>query len=816
MKKGLAVFFIILGMIGFSHSYAQTGSALLTTSDLSNTKIDDYSDEELLSMYQKATESGLSEAQLLKIAFDKGLPNSEMLKLRSRLENLSAGKKNSNSTNNSLPEDRSKKTQLFDTTNKVLESEAIKPDISIFGSELFTKNSLVFEPNLRISTPSGYVLGPDDELTVNVFGYSERTYDLKVNAEGNIYIQNVGPVYVSGLTIEEATERIKNKLSSTIYRAIKSGKTKVQVSLAKIRSIRVTVIGQAKKPGTFTVSSLTTLYNILYLCGGPTSMGSYRNIELVRGNNTKRIADLYSFLIDGNQRDNVILREGDVVRIPYYKDRITIKGNVKRPGKFEMKENETFSDLLEYCGGFDDTAYRAAVRVVRITPAEKKIVDLNAEQYGSFKINGSDEYEVGRLLNNYENRVIISGAVPRPGYYELTKGMTIRDLVDKAGGLNPDAYTKRISIFRSGKNKVSSILSLDLDSSLNKGVLLNKEDSVYVHSILEFKDEDYVIIEGNVRRPGNIKWRENFSLRDLLLSAGGLTESGDSASIEISRRIRNADVGSANHAQTDIFNINLSNENDISRDVILKPYDIIIVKGLSGYSIQRTIVVAGEVKGPGKYALQKSGDRISDIFKRVGGFKASADSSSVTIRRNTKSNLLLAEREKLFERILNVNPDSLASNERLKNELNKSYDLISVNLRDALSNPSSPDNLILEDGDIITVDKNSNLVKISGEVFYPTMLPYKENANIKYYIKQAGNFTSSARKTGVIVIYPNGKAKSVKRFLFFKSYPAVTARSEIFIPQRVRSNRSKISVGELAVLVSALGIVAQVIISAKK
>jgi protein involved in polysaccharide export with SLBB domain len=816
MKKGLTVLFILVGIFCFSHSYGQLGSSLLTASDLSNVKIDDYSDDELRSMYQKATESGMTEAQLLKIAFDKGLPNSEMLKLRSRLESIMPAKKDNTNNNNPSSDDKSKKPQLFDTTNKVLEMESFKPDFSIYGSELFTKNSLVFEPNLRISTPSGYVLGPDDEITVNVYGYSEKSYNLKINEDGNVYIQNVGPVYLNGLTIEQATEKIKNKLSSTIYRNIRSGGTKVQVSLAKIRSIRVTVIGQAKKPGTYTVSSLTTLYNVLYLCGGPTAMGSYRSIELIRGNGAKRLADIYGFLAEGSQKGNVLLQEGDIIRIPYYKNRVSIKGNVKRPGKFEMLEGETFKDLLEYCGGFDDTAYRAAVSVVRITPTEKKIVDLSANQYDNFKINGSDEYEVGRLLNNYENRVIISGSVSRPGYYELSNGMTIRTLIDKAGGLNGDAYTKRISIFRYGKNKLPSILSVNLDSVSNNQILLNTEDSVSIHSIFEFKDDYYVVIEGNVRRQGNIKWRENLSLRDLLLSAGGLTDLGDSASIEISRRIRNAEVSATNHLQTDIFNINLSDENDISRDVILHPYDLIVVKGLSGYTVQRTVVVAGEVKSPGKYALSKSGDRISDIFKRVGGFKASADSNSVTIRRNTKSNLLMTEREKLFERILNVNPDSLATNDRLKSELNKSYDLVSVNLREALSNPNSSDNLILEDGDVLTIDKNTNLVKISGEIFYPTLLPYKPNASLKRYIREAGNFTSSARRSGVMVIYPDGKAKSIKKFLFIRKYPVVTPRSEIFVPQRLKNNRTKISVSELAVLVSTLGIIAQVIISSQK
>jgi protein involved in polysaccharide export with SLBB domain len=358
-----------------------------------------------------------------------------------------------------------------------------------------------------------------------------------------------------------------------------------------------------------------------------------------------------------------------------------------------------------------------------------------------------------------------------------------------------------------------AILSVDLDSITreNRSVFLIKDDSIDVHSIFEFQDSNYVTIEGNVRKPGIVGWRENFSLRDLLLSAGGLSEFGDSSNIEISRRIRNADVNQANHDESKVFNIDLTAKSDSMQDVLLQPYDIVIVKRLPGYNTQRTVLVLGDVKSPGRYALEKSGDKISDILKRVGGFKASADSSAITIRRSIKSDLTVEEREKLFQRILNISPDSLSLHPRLKDELFKSYDLISVDLTTALSNPHNSENLVLEDGDVLTIDRNSKLVKISGEVYYPTIIPYKENKNLKYYVQQAGSFTPYARKTGSLVIHADGKAASVKHFLWFKFYPSVTPRSEIFVPQKIKTNRPKLGIGELALLVSALGIIASVI-----
>lgn len=801
----------------FTTLFCSTGlhaqNSLLDIKDLTNTKIDNYSDEDLSSFYNKAIESGLSETQFFKMAAEKGLAESEIIKLKNRLQYINGAKKLSSQPG--APEANKEQSHTYDTSNQKLPLEQFKNDSTIFGSELFTTNSLVFEPNLRIPAPAGYILGPDDEIVISVYGFSEKKYDVTVSELGEIYIPNVGPIYVNGLSIEQASEKIKSKLASSIYRAINSGKTKVQVTLGKIRSIRVTVIGQAKKPGTYTVSSLTTLYNILYLCGGPTPMGSYRDIEIIRGNQVKRTADLYDFLVNGNQTDNILLQEGDVIRIPYYKNRVTLNGNVKREGKFEMRANETFSNLLSYSGGFTDNAFRGAVTVVRITDTEKKIIDLAADQFDTFKAAGSDKYVVGKLQEEFGNRIVISGSVLRPGQYELAPELTIKSLIEKAGGVTRDAYTKRISVFRYFNNKMPTMLSVDLDSVINqnKNVYLLKDDSVAVHSIFEFNDTSYVSVEGNVRKPGLVAWRENMSLRDLLLTAGGISEFGDSATIEISRRIRNANIDKANHNESRIFNINLTSEH--SEDVVLHPYDLVIVKTLPGYSPQRTILLLGDVKSPGRYGLQRSADRISDVLARVGGFKASADSSSITIRRNIKSNLTIAEKEKLFQRILNIDPDSLSHQPRLRDELYKSYDLISVDLTKALSNPGSSENLVLEDGDILTIDRSSNLVKISGEVYYPTIIPLKKNKNLKYYVDQAGNFTPYARKTGALVIYPDGKAASVKHFLFFKSYPSVTARSEIFVPQKIKSNRPRLGVGELALIVSALGIVANVLINAK-
>lgn len=794
----------------------QAQNTLLTTSDLSNVNIDSYSDDQIAEVLKKANDAGVSEVQLYSILSGKGLPASELTKLKARIARIKTegmGGNNPPTSDTTLRQSSLFQPHPYDSTNNYFPVQKIKPDQRIFGSELFAENSLVFEPNLNIATPEGYSLGPGDELVISVYGYSEQKYDLRVSVEGEIYIPQVGPIQVSGLSIPQATDRIKAKLTSTIYRAIASGKTQVQVTLGKIRSIRVTVIGQAQKPGTFTVSSLSTLFNILYLCGGPTSMGSYRDIQLIRNNQILDSADLYHFLVNGTEKDNLTLKDGDIIRIPYFKTRVKITGNVKRIGEFEMVPHETFADLLKYCGGFTDTAYKGAVTVVRLTDEGKVVIDLNASQYDKFEPEGSDEFMVNRLQDNFANRVIIDGSVYRPGQYQLKSQMTVADLLENAGGLKKDAYPHDATIFRYIHGRTPASVSVDLDSVLNYGqkIYLQNDDSIYIHSNSEFTDKSYVVIEGNVRKPGQVDWRKNFTMEDLLLASGGINGSGDSTNIEILRRIRHVDLDVAQHEESKVINVDLSNQSLPADQIPLEPYDMVIVKPIPGYVPQRSVLVEGEVKSPGRYGLENSEARISDIIEKTGGLKFSADSSSITIRRPNNSSLTKQEKENLFQRVLDINPDSLAQNPRLKDEVYKTYDLISVDLRKAMADPSSPDNLPLEDGDILTVNRKSNLVKISGEVYFPTIVAYKPGENLKYYVQQAGNFTGYARKSGALVIYPDGKVASVRHFLFFNSYPAVTARSEIYVPQKAKSNRSKMSVGEFALLVSSLGVILNVL-----
>jgi len=784
----------------FSFTGKSQGS-LLEQNDLSNIKIDSYSDEQINSLFQKSEELNMSKSDLFNKLVEKRIPQTELQKLKNRTQNLS------------VPTD---KTQDYNTSRRNYDEkqgnipmEDNKKDLSIFGAELFTKNSLVFEPNIRIPTPSSYILGTDDELVINVFGSSEKKYNLKVSEDGQIYIPNVGPLFVSGLSIEQATLKIKSKLSKTIYRSINSGQTSLQISLGNIKSIRVVVIGEAEKTGTYTVSSLTTLFNLLYLCGGPKNTGSYRNIEVIRGNQLFKKADLYSFLLNGSKKDDILLQEGDVVKIPFCKTLVSINGNVRREGKYEMQEKETFDRLLELCGGLDDRAYKGSATLISLTDTGRKVVTIINKEFAFFQLKSGDQVFINRVQNSFSNRIYINGSIERPGNYELIEGMTLKDLIEKSGGLLPDAFTNTASIFRIQKNKLPAILNVNIDSVTTgeQSITLNNNDSVYINSILDFKDNIHVNVDGKVRNPNMINWREGLTLRDVIIFSGGVSEQGDSNNIEISRRIKNANVDQINHMETEKIVTSLS------ENISLQPFDYIIIKPIIGYVEQRSIIINGDVTLPSKYILQKSEERIFDIIKRAQGFRASADSSFVTIRRKNKNNSSLKEREILFQRLLNIESDSIEANKKLQYEIYKNYESISVNITNLLKDSTSSENLILEDGDILTIEKNNNLVKVSGEVYYPTTLPFVNGRSAKYFIKLAGSFMPTARKSGTIVIYPNGKAKAVKRFLFLKFYPKVTSRSEVFIPQKNKESKIRTTPAELAVFVSALGVIANVLIN---
>jgi len=805
MKKTILFFLLLCG------SVIANGQGLLNQ-DLRQVKVDQLSDADILYYYNRLQQAGISEDQAAQIALGKGMPQEEVTKLQKRLATLITSQKSGlrGSLNDSLQTSRKENESIIP-----LRLETI--DKKIFGSELFNTASLAFEPNLRIATPGNYSLGPDDELIVNVFGLSEAKYTLKVNPEGYIYIQNAGPILVSGLTVEDAAEKIKSKLATTIYRAINTGQTKVQVSLGNIRSIRVTIIGEAKKPGTYTVSSLATLFNALYLCGGPADNGSYRKIELVRNNKVHKTVDIYDFLLHGSLAGNIQLSDGDVIRIPYYESRVSVNGEVKRSGIFEIIAGDKLQQVLDNAGGFSDSAYRSSVKILQVTDKERKVSDVNSSNYNMQELHGGDAIYVGKVINRYANRVVIKGAVMRPGQFELTTDFTLKQLILNADGIREDAFLKRGIITRLKDDLSVEVVPFNVEGIIKgteSDILLKREDEVTISSIFDLQDKKTISIQGEVRSAGTYEFKDSTTIKDLIFEAGGFSESATGKRIEVARRVNNADPGSTSAEIAKI--VQIDEEKDLqltSKNFYLQPYDVVIVRNNPGYFTQKTVTVQGEVLYPGPYVINSTDEKLSSIISRAGGFKNTADASAASLRRVNKIDVQSEVKIKKVEKLVSAQTKDTAVSDSLAKEAVKPYDLIGINLETVMQKPGITNDLILEDGDILFVPKKNQAVKVRGEVLFPTQFAYEEGYNMKYYINKAGGFNSKALRKKAFVLGANGNARTVKSFLFFRSYPTIKGGDEIYVPPVPDRSGKGLSTGEVIGISSAAASLAGVVIA---
>ncbi|RYE17345.1 MAG: capsule biosynthesis protein, partial [Sphingobacteriaceae bacterium] len=495
----------------------------------------------------------------------------------------------------------------------------------IFGADLFSNKNLSFEPNLKLATPINYIIGPDDQLNINVYGSSLVNWKLDVSPEGNINIPGIGIVNVAGKTIENATSIIKNKLSANNY-AIGRG-TSVQVSLGNIRSIRVIIIGQVNRPATYTLPSLATVFNALYAAGGPNETGSFRQIEIIRNGRRIRTLDVYDFLTRGSQKDNIGLQDQDIIRVPTYRTRVEMAGQVKIPALFEVLPGESLQTVINYAGGFTDSAYTARIKVTQISDQQRKLTDVVEADYNSYIPLRGDRYFIQSVLNRFENRVTINGAIFRPGEYELQNGLTLSQLIANAAGIKEDAFTERGTVTRLKPDNSVQILDFSVKDVLNKigDIVLQREDVVDISSIFDLRDKYTITINGSVRKPGIFAFGENMKVEDLILKAGGFAEGATSKRIEVARRVNDADPQSKSTRVAQVFSINVDSQLKLnSVNFLLKPFDIVSIYSLPGYEKQKTVKVEGEVLYPGSYTIQTKNEKISDLITRAGGLTVSA------------------------------------------------------------------------------------------------------------------------------------------------------------------------------------------------
>ena len=806
-----AVFFFIA--LFFTHS-------AFSQINYSDVKVDELTDAQIRQLIQKAESIGYNDAQLEQLAAAQGMKPEEIGKLRIRVQKIRA-QKNSTSLGTGSPSNTNPiNAQQYDRTYQngtdadtsrgsrsvydertvrqqelttVLES--LKP--KVFGSELFKNANLTFEPNLRMATPRSYVIGPDDELLIDLTGDNEANYNLKVSPDGTIRLQYVGIVSVGGLSIEQATSKIRAAMSKT-YPALRTGRSSVAINLGNIRGIKVVLTGEVVKPGTYTLPSLATVFNALYASGGPSENGSFRKIQVIRNNRVVSTIDAYDFLINGIQKGNIRLQDQDVVHIPVYDTRVTVVGEVKRSAMFEVLRGETIQNVLEFAGGFGMQAYTAKIKILQNTEKERRITDVAAAEFGSYRPNNGDKFMVESILDRFENRVEILGAVFRPGQYELDDKLSLSGLINKADGLTEDAFLNRGYINRLNSDNKLSLISFDVGriiAGTEPDILLKREDRVTISSLFDLRDEYQVTIQGEVRDYGTFKYAENMTLEALIQMAGGFREGATPNRIEISRRIRNSDASSQSARTAEVFTVDVDKNLSLSNNqFVLKPFDVVSIRSSEGYQVQKQVKLEGEVMYPGVYTIVHKDERISDLIKRAGGLTPSAYAEGASLKRpgpekaELKDKNAINDRDEEAKKFLNLKRAQEAGvKDTVRADVEERLiqsDLVGIQLANIMKHPLSRVDLIVQDGDVIRVPKQLQTVRVTGEVLNPNNIVYSTGKGFKQYVNGAGGFTSSALRRGAYVKYANGSVESARKFLFFNNYPKVRPGAEILVPKR--------------------------------
>lgn len=637
----------------------------------------------------------------------------------------------------------------------------------IYGHSVFNRESLSFEPSENLATPQNYRLGPGDEVIIDIWGTSEDHIRQTISPEGSVMIEQLGPIYLNGLTINDANKHIKNAFSKK-YAGMDDAETDIQVTLGQVRTIQVDILGEVATPGTFRMSPFSTVFHGLYRAGGINDIGSLRNIEVLRNN--KRIAgiDIYDYLFNGKTSDNIRLQEGDVIIVPAYGELVNITGNVKRPMYYEIKNGETMKDLLNFAGGFTGEAYSGMVRLIRQTGKENQLYNVESGEFANYKLQDGDMINVGTILDKYANRVELKGAVYRPGMFAIGGDIkTLSDLIKQADGLTEDAYTSRVLMYREGPDLRLEVMALDLGEILSgkaKDIDLRKNDVIVISTVEEVEERGDFYIGGQIAYPGNYPFAENTTVEDLIMMAGGLLEGASTARVDIARRI----VDPASTAETQrlsrVYTVSIENGLAVGagKGFILKPYDRVEIRKSPGYSTQRIVKVNGEVLFDGDYVLEARNERISDIVRRAGGILDKAYVKGAHLSRKLTESEYMARKEALRLAMSNSSPNSGDSIALSKLEVSTTYN-VGIDLEKALKYPGTHYDLVLQPGDEVYVPEEQSTVKISGEVMFPNAVLYEPGKKLGYYIDMAGGYGQNAKKNKAFVVYLNGTVAKANR-----------------------------------------------------
>lgn len=769
MKLQIRYLFNVLLILIFQTAFILPLAAQqINATNLSSARIDQMNDQQILQIWQQAQRSGMSESDVMSLLVKRGMPATEVTALKKRLVMMQS--KSKSGSNQSLIKDTA---NFLRDSSWVKELPAIKRKSQYYGFDFFNNAAISFEPNMQITTPLNYRLGPEDELAINYTGFNEASVDAKVNVYGKIMLPYAGPLTVSGLTLEEVTQLIKTKMK-VAYPAISSGKTQVLVTISHYKTIRVTVVGEAEIPGTYQVSSLASFFNLLYKANGPSENGSLRKIQLIRNNQVIETIDLYAFLQKGLMNGEIKLQDQDVIHIPVYNKRVTVMGQVKRPMIYELQDKETLQEVIQWAGGFESGAVQGSAKVIQLGEQERKVRDVNAADFGYFIPRNGDQIEIEKILSTFSNRVIVSGAVLRPGTYELTNQLTAAKLIKQAEGLRPDALLQRGYLTRKLPGTEGKIISFNVQDLLygkQDDILLVKEDSITILSKDSLRDIPSVVIAGNVNQPITIPYKEGLTLEDAILIAGGFTYDAATHKIEISR-LQNNRADTLANSLIEVLTVEYDTANGSrSNKTLLAPLDYVFVPQLLNYRNLGKVKVRGEVLYAGDYALEKRNETIQEVLQRSGGISPFAAMADVQV----------------FRRGLRVGTDVLTENTTTGGE-----------------------KFLLQPDDSIYVPKKQSFVEVQGAVFNPQILRH-DSQRFLSYISDAGGITDKGNLKKSYIQYSNGINRKIHHFLFFRRYPKVTPGSKIIVPEKSETAGRGLSVIEVSTLVGSLATILSLI-----
>lgn len=733
-------------------------------------------DQQVIDYIKQQTAAGKSNQQIGKELMAKGVTREQAQRIKEKFES----QQNSETSPTTQSISQAKAERRHNVNNDIASESMI--DIGrevdegqdgqvsarqIYGHKVFNSRALTFEPSENIATPQNYRLGPGDEVIIDIWGTSEDHLRQTISPEGSIMISQIGPVYLNGMTINDANKHIKNAFSKK-YAGMEDAETDIQVTLGQVRTIQVDILGEVATPGTFRMSPFASVFHALYRAGGINDIGSLRNIQVLR--NGKKVAgvDIYEYLFDGKTNGNIRLQEGDVIIVPPYDQLVSIDGNVKRPMYYEIKPDETIKSLLEYSGGFTGDAYEGMVRLARQSGTENELYNIERGEFASYRLQDGDIITVGTILDRYANRVELKGAVYRPGMFAIGKDInTVSDLVKKADGVTDDAYTDRVLLYREGPDLELQIMALDLKDILEgraKDVTLKRNDVLVISSIHELEERGALSIGGQVARPGSYPFAANTTLEDLIFQAGGLLEGASTARVDISRRIVDPTSTQQTQQISEIYTVSIENGLALNsgKGFKLMPYDHVEVRKSPGYNAQESVSVRGEVLFDGSYVLQKRNERLTDIIKRAGGILDEAYIKGAYLTRRLSEDELASRREVLRLAMANSGPgmgDSIALS---KINVSPTYN-VSINLEKAIQNPGSHYDVVLQPGDALFIPEQQSTVKIAGDVMFPNTVVYEPGKKLSYYIDQAGGYGQRARKNKAFIVYLNGTVAKAKR-----------------------------------------------------